>query len=230
MDHLKMKQTLMRNNRILAYCTLIVICSVLSLPEDYKIDKRNVLNQWFVKLGWFWTTTLLLPVLFLTIRVDDRDAVFQTILRLVTSSILWYTSVNLFQYLDTNTGFDISGHTFLLAFSNLIITSELELVEVSDKLEKFTNKKSIPKKEECCRTQHFFTVKLILLTLTVLWDFMLLQTALYYHTILQKAIAMAWAVGSWYILHVFFYHKPKLELETLGRGDRCASEHISVKS
>lgn len=205
---------IIKDNRALVYCGLNSILSLVSLPEDYKIDKGNPLNQWFVKLGWFWTNALLLPLLFLSIETSDREAVSNAILRLFASTFLWYTSVNLFEVIDSFTGFDISGHTFLLMFSNLLITSELKLV---DSMTTLTKSKTVQAKQT---ELHLFIVRVSLFVLTVLWDFMLLQTALFYHTLIQKLIATVWALASWYILHVLFYHKYQSEPETRGRTPR----------
>lgn len=219
------KQTLLSNNRILAYCALVLIGSLLSLPDDYKVDKRNILNQWFVKIGWFWTNTLLLPLLFVSIRVDDKQGVSNVVFRIMTSTTLWYSSVNLFQIIDTATGYDISGHTFLLIFSNLIITSELKLSSLQkERIDPDQDRNSL-NEAGILNTQRFTAIRFCLIILSALWDFMLLQTALYYHTILQKSIAAVWAIGSWYVLHLFFYNdiKSKAHLDTVsarGRGAR----------
>lgn len=215
-----MQKTFVQHNRIVAYCGIITVCSLLSLPEDYKIDKRNPLNQWFVKIGWFWTNALVAPLLFLTIKADDRESVFKALIRIFLSSLLWWTSTSLFQFIDTATGFDISGHTFLLIFSNLIISSELKLVN--------SLKSSNAKKQSQPDGDGFvsedaehrlFIVKGSLFILSALWDFMLLQTALFYHTLIQKLIAAIWAVASWYTLHLVFYCKTQPEL-VRGRGPR----------
>lgn len=219
-------RTVIGNTRILIYCSLILICSISSLSEDYKIEKSNLLNQWFVKIGWFWTISLLLPLLFITIRNDDKETVFTAILRLIMSTTIWYISVNLFQYIDGTTGFDISGHTFLLMFSNLIIFSELKLVEKELGTKEGGNKQD----NNISESQHYLTIKKALLILTILWDFMLIQTALYYHTLIQKVLAASWAVGSWYVLHIFFYHKPQTPVASRGRGDLWTNEHMSVNS
>ena len=198
--------------RISTYCLLIFICSVLTLPEDYKIDKRNVLNQWFVKLGWFWTSSLVAPFSLISLHTNDKDSVSSAILRVVFSTFIWFTSVNLFQFVDDQTGFDISGHTFLLIFSNLLITSELKLHNLSEQQHNRikTDKKSPQTRDTDSRVRIFKTA---LITLTILWDFMLLQTALFYHTIIQKLIAAAWAIGSWYIVHQLFYDRPRNSLK-----------------
>lgn len=215
MDLPRIKQTVRNNYRIPAYFALILFCSPLDFADDYKIDKRNILNQWFVKLGWFWTISLILPLLFVTIRNNDRDSVSKAIFRIISSSTLWYSSVNLFQLIDDFTGYDISGHTFLLIFSNLLISSELKLSESLVKLAK-TEEKIKDNINDGTRLNNFPSVKLACLVLTVLWDFMLIQTALYYHTMLQKAVAALWAFASWYILELVFYSKAQLEVGQSG--------------
>lgn len=211
LDSRKMQQTFRQNVRIPIYCCLILVCSVIPLAEDYKIDKRNILNQWFVKLGWLWTTALILPLMFVNIRIDDRLNVSKAVFRFILSTILWYTSTNFFQILDDMVGFDISGHTFILMFSNLLITSELRLSSQHKGLDSM---------------QH---VKISSMLLTLLWDFMLIQTALYYHTVLQKTIAALWAIGSWYLLHILFYERALEENQAgtkpRGRGALLATEH-----
>lgn len=225
MSDTKMRQVFLKNTRVLVYSSLILVCSLLDLPEDYKIDKTNILNQWFVKNGWGLTSAAIAPLIFKSIEAGDREKVSQTIFRLILSTILWYTSVNLFQYIDTTTGFDISGHTFLLIFSNLMIDSELKLSNINLSQHRLQKHSAYPDSDVI----HW---KLLVIILSVLWDFMLLQTALYYHTILQKAIAATWAIGSWYILHQLFYHQSHLKTERArGRGgDRFTNEHISVNS
>lgn len=195
MDQKQIAQTLMKNVRIPAYCVMIFTCSLLNLSEDYKVEKTNILNQWFVKLGWFWTSSLVLTLLLLSIRDDDKESVSKAMFKVIVSTAIWYISVSFFQYVDSTTGFDISGHTFILVFSNLLITSELKLFTAIEPSRK--------------RFVHVQTFKILLLALSILWDFMLLQTALYYHTMLQKMIAAIWAISSWYTLHLLFYIKPK---------------------
>lgn len=203
-DKKKLKDTFSSNIRVQAYFGIICVLSLLSLPEDYKIDKRNILNQWFVKLGWFWTTALLLPLSFSSIKSSDRDGVAQAIFRVITSTLIWFVSVGTFQFFDTATGIDISGHTFLMIFSNLLISSELSISNSGD--------------NDHYVSEHKPKFILSLRILTALWDFMLIQTALYYHTILQKLIAAIWAFGSWYVMHILFYDKMQ---------NKKSSDHVS---
>lgn len=200
------------NVRISIYCCMILVCSILSISEDYKIEKKNILNQWFVKLGWFWTNVFLIPLQFIDIGTEDKEKLFRVISKFILSSTLWYFSVNLFQFLDETISFDISGHTFLLIFSNLIINSELNFYNVKE-----------DKKQKKLSSQNETIVSAIrtsLLILSVLWDFMLVQTTLFYHTLIQKVLGASWAIGSWYILHIIYYQEAQSRSTLLGRGDR----------
>ena len=208
LDGQHIRDTCLSNVRIPIYSCLIIVCSLIGVPDDYKIDKRNILNMWFVKIGWFWTSTLMLPLVFASIKTDNKQNVSLAIFRVILSTLLWYLSVNLFQFIDDMTGFDISGHTFLLTFSNLLITSEMRH---SEKLDELVNVKT----DTAISAHH---IRLPLMLLSSLWDFMLLQTALFYHTILQKSIALVWAIGSWYLVHTIFYERvPKREDVAISR-------------
>lgn len=214
-DYSRLKRAVKQNIRIPIYWALILTCSLLSLPEDYKLDKRNLLNQYFVKLGWFWTSSLTLTLLLMTTRMDDRETVFKIVLKWFSSTFLWYTSTNFFEFVDKSVGFDISGHTFILIFSNLIISSELRLLNFENATTSGFSQTHIP------------TIKTFLFLLSILWDFMLLQTALYYHTIIQKVIAAVWAVASWYILHITFYEEAGEVMKNRTNKDRRAKESVA---
>lgn len=203
--------------RILAYCCIITIFSLLSIPDAFKIEKSNLLNQWFVKLGWFWTNILLLPFQFSNMKIDDKLELSRTVFRFIISSVFWFISVNLFQMFDGATGFDISGHTFLLIFSNLVIHSELEY---QDRRNNIKDKNDLKAGHRDISRYQREKLRTYLLSLSKLWDFMLLQTALYYHTWIQKVVGAAWAIGSWYALDFAFNQRHHSFMVFLGRGDR----------
>lgn len=219
MHHLDLlKTTFLKSPRVQAYCAIILVCSVLPLSDIYKIHKHNILNQWFVKLGWFWTLIALLPMQFVTTKPQDKEAVFHSVMRTILSSIFWYISVNLFELIDDYIGFDISGHTFLLGFSNLLLSSELNLLKIyieKNKQKQQQNSNSL--------TKHLSNLKAFTLVLMILWDFMLLQTALYYHTLIQKVVAILWAIGSWTVLDILFYQDSRMlpvGASSIGFGNR----------
>lgn len=179
-----------QTKRICFYLILVVVGSLISLSEEYKFNKANILNQWFVKLGWFWTNALLLPLLFMTTSDSDRNGVFQICLRFLSTSFVWYFSVNMFQSIDDYIGYDISGHTFLLTFSNLIISSELD---------------NASKKQKLVQTdRNIRIIRYSLLILTFLWDFMLIQTILFYHTWFQKVLGLLWSIVCYLLLYLSF--------------------------
>ncbi|KAG0166908.1 hypothetical protein DFQ28_006804 [Apophysomyces sp. BC1034] len=56
--------------------------------ESYFSNKRNVLNVYFVKIGWFWVTVVYLGYLLLNHR-DDRRRI-QGIVRYAFVTLYWY--------------------------------------------------------------------------------------------------------------------------------------------
>ncbi|XP_003746101.1 fat storage-inducing transmembrane protein [Galendromus occidentalis] len=119
-------------------------------PKTYFSNSRNVLNQYFVKLGWGWTLSLTSAYIYLTASVycaGDRTRVVNHLLRMIVATAIWFTCTNLFVYVENQTascsspkfktrqncimkghrwlGFDISGHCFILIFSHLVISEEL---------------------------------------------------------------------------------------------------------
>lgn len=310
-------------NRLLAYLAIIFFggiindfAPVLIRSVIFKIDKKNILNQWGVKIGWFWTCALLAPFMLLTglvVKINNLqsheeqreiDHIIKRIklkkdyyghlqlalvglktidfLRLVLNTLAWYLSVNFYNFIEALTsncvdqsknvvlssissrdhctraghrfvtGFDISGHTFLLLFANLLIISEsrimigwenlessLEVTNLQDNNRSKTKdgislRGDLPSKSRLNQAhsnrisqpdrkmgiaqsnqnaiylyRKFATpIRIMFIFLTVLcvvWDFMLIQTALFYHTMIQKLIAALWATAVWYILYYHLY-------------------------
>ena len=124
----------------------------LPLPQSYFSNKRNVLNVYFVKFGWGWTLLLLIPFISFTSSVYtslNPLAILKHLSRMAVATCGWYIWVNLFVYIEELTGFcegeetliskrscyqegfywngfDISGHCFLLIYSALVISEELQ--------------------------------------------------------------------------------------------------------
>lgn len=119
-------------------------------PKSYFSNSRNVMNQYFVKIGWGWTLSLTSAYIYLTASVycaGNRRLVVNHMLRMLVATAVWFTFVNLFVYIESSTGscsmskiksrptclskgfrwigFDISGHCFILIFSHLCIAEEL---------------------------------------------------------------------------------------------------------
>lgn len=203
----------------------------LPFPQSYLSNKRNVFNVYFVKLGWGWTLGLMIPFMCLTSLVYTSCkpfAMLKHLSRLAVGTFGWYFWVNFFVFIEEQTGFcegeesltskrichlqgfhwdgfDISGHTFLLTYSALIITAELQVKRWQDKWFSPTNSETNPPqyfKHLNPLIDVFFTGSALLL---LLWEFMLVCTTLYFHTVIQKVLGALIAFFTWYIIYRVCY-------------------------
>lgn len=115
----------------------------------FKTEKSSILNVYFVKLGWAWTTSLLLPFIVLVGKTIDNQPTWirrVDLIRVIFATVLWFVSTQLFVHIELVTGscssnvyrnkvtcvrsghrwhgFDISGHVFILLYSSLMIIEE----------------------------------------------------------------------------------------------------------
>ena len=100
----------------------------------------------------------------------------------------------------TWTGFDVSGHCFLLTFSNLFILEEVarESKDVAVKSEGAGDRKR--------EVEEVLSLDLALLCLLMLvWDVMLVCTSLYFHSTLEKVLGWVCGLGAWYFLYRRLY-------------------------
>lgn len=231
--------------RLIYYGILVLVGSILcdlspnviQAIAPYKSDKESFLNQYFVKIGWFWTLVLLIPFQSLTRKSIDNTIKWydlKDLARIVIITLIWYFSISTFNFIEVNTGrcnqlsiksrreciktgwnwvgFDISGHTFLLLFSNLILFEESKIINGFENFGYLLdNRNQQIKKLYNKNFEHYdqyhqlllpVRVLYILMTfLALIWDFMLIQTILHYHNFLQKVIAFIWSVGCWYFCY-----------------------------
>lgn len=119
----------------------------------FRTQKDNPLNQYFVKLGWAWTLVFLIPFQCLSRRSISNSSKWydlRDLTRIGITTLIWYCSIATFNYVEVSTGkcnqlsiksrreclrkgwnwigFDISGHTFLLLFANLILFEESRII------------------------------------------------------------------------------------------------------
>lgn len=110
-------------------------------------------------------------------------------------------------------GFDISGHIFLMSFSNLIIMNELRYLFKLKQFHEFNylNKFNQNRRNNFVDPYRFknettywlsLILTIIMFTIMVIWDFMMIQTSLFYHNLLQKISGFIWALVSWFIIYV----------------------------
>ena len=131
---------------------------MISVVSDYKTSStsksfwanpNNFLNQWFVKMGWFWTVLVVGSFMYLTSHTYSCgrfNIVRNNMVRLAIATGVWFSVTSLFNMVEQKSGmcditkynkkdtclasgnywkgFDISGHCFLLIFSNLVMLEE----------------------------------------------------------------------------------------------------------
>ncbi|XP_062060219.1 acyl-coenzyme A diphosphatase FITM2 [Lepus europaeus] len=198
------------------------------LPESYLSNKRNVLNVYFVKMAWAWTFCLLLPFIALTnyLLTGKAGLVLRRLSTLLVGTAIWYVCTALFSTIEHYTGrcyqspaldglrqepqskqqcqreggfwhgFDISGHSFLLAYCALVVVEEMAVLREV--------------KTERGHSLHAAVTALVVALglLTLIWVWMFLCTAVYFHDFSQKAFGTLFGLLGWYGTYGFWYLKP----------------------
>ncbi|XP_028175993.1 acyl-coenzyme A diphosphatase FITM2 [Ostrinia nubilalis] len=247
---------------------LSLIADVLTFPKSYFSRSDNVLNQYFVKIGWFWTLFLTVPYVLLTSYTTccgkRRLILTAHLARLFIATFFWYTWTTLFNYIETNygrcnmrqisdkstclknghfwNGFDISGHSFLLIYSSLVLIEEARAINgwegikdfirdekysrsIDDRSASVNPLKNINTEElEILKVSYEnFTpyVRGFLIAITlfqILWDVMLVSTILYYHIMVEKFISGVIAILTWFVTYRVWYTIPNILPNLPGEG------------
>ncbi|XP_023936771.1 acyl-coenzyme A diphosphatase FITM2 [Bicyclus anynana] len=139
---------------------LSLIADVLTFPKSYFSRSDNIFNQYFVKIGWFWTLFLTIPYVSLTSYTTccGRRKLIVTghLVRLLIATVFWYVWVTIFNIVEINygrcnsrsftdkvsclkeghfwNGFDISGHCFILIYSSLVLIEEARAINGWEKI------------------------------------------------------------------------------------------------
>ena len=118
---------------------------------------------------------------------------------------------------EWNEGYDFSGHTFLLLYAILIINEEVKAYDKGTKKVDQKTKTATAEGGDTVETTEQQRLELFsklirilyvaLAALTILWEFMLLSTALYFHHTLHKITAAGFAVFFWYITYYVWYRR-----------------------
>ncbi|XP_077191639.1 acyl-coenzyme A diphosphatase FITM2 [Paroedura picta] len=198
------------------------------LPESYLSNKRNLLNIYFVKLAWGWTLWLLLPFIGITNYYITRNAlaVLRRLATLLVGTAVWYTCTRVFLHIEDLTGscyksptldvlhrqhpsklqchqaggfwhgFDISGHSFLLSYCTLMIVEEMAVMHN-------LNTSRSPRLHMVLNC-----LFLALSCLTVIWLFMFVTTAVYFHNFSQKLFGTLVGLLAWYGTYRVWYLTP----------------------
>ncbi|CAI2305995.1 unnamed protein product [Caenorhabditis sp. 36 PRJEB53466] len=217
----------------LAFITILsFVESRIELDSTYYlVQKHSILNQYGVKMGWFWTLVIVGPFIWFSSRAHnrrDRDQPIVDICRLGVATALWYISVQLFHRVHAATsscdkgrrltraqcsekegvwtpGYDISGHCFLMLYSILIMTEEAvafrNYQQVTDAVHQMDGDRE--QHDSFTRLIQYFFVGM--LVLHGFWFKQLIISVLYYHLFIEEIMGALVAVGCWFVTYRIAY-------------------------
>lgn len=240
--------------RILVYCVCLFaisgIADVLTMPKFFSSD---FLNQYFVKLGWFWTLFVSIPFVFMTSYTycaGKSHLLWKHFARLAIATFFWYFWVNFFLYFENMTGhcvdrkelkskiacmkagsrwrgFDLSGHAFILIYSNLVLIEEARPIlgweGIADIIEKEDHSRANDLNTHTplrgFSGSQFDDLRLfyekflpyvrlnfaLIACLIITWDYMLLSTIMYFHSMPEKLLSGLIAIFIWFITYEGVY-------------------------
>lgn len=133
---------------------LSIVADVLTFPKTYFSRSDNIFNQYFVKIGWFWTLFMTVPYVLLTSYTiccgKRRTITVAHLSRLLVATVFWSVWTSVFNMIESSygrcnskqfeskmlclknghfwNGFDISGHCFILIYSSLVMIEEAKAI------------------------------------------------------------------------------------------------------
>ncbi|XP_058832382.1 acyl-coenzyme A diphosphatase FITM2 [Topomyia yanbarensis] len=245
-----------------------LIGDFLPYPKTYLARSDNLFNVYFVKMGWAWTLLFSLPFLALTSVTlccgDHQKLVKNHLPRLGIATGFWFVWTKLFNVIESTygrcstrgfdsksgclkaghlwSGFDISGHAFILIYSSLILMEEARSIigwesikehlrnEEHNRAKNDTTQGTNPlkslKNDDLKALKHFYTrytptIRLLFVGMTMLqllWDVMLVGTMLYYHRMVEKVLSGIFAVLTWFFTYRAWYPTQNLLPDPVGKG------------
>jgi hypothetical protein len=246
-----------------------LLTDALSFQKTCLSRSDNIFNQYFVKLGWAWTLLVISPFLLMTSYTyccGKRCQVLRHFARLAIATVAWYGWTQMFCYIERLHGLcnilpgmfrttgacvagryfsnalDISGHTFILTYSILVLIEEArpivgweyirDIIRDEERARifgdgsvtnaplhglSFEDLSSLKKSYEKF-TPYIQLCFIAMALLCVLWDVMLVSTILYYHTMTEKLIGGAIAVLTWFFTYGYWYAMPQTLPKLPGDG------------
>lgn len=214
------------------------------LPDTLFSDKYNPVNKYLVKFSWFWTCMWMFVTVSITSALYTAftfKVVLRHLGRIAVSHVVWYSVTTMIEVLDNLvgectmeeiisakacvrsghkwTGFDISGHIFLLSYCVFIITEEAANIgaEVWQRyngtleIERKVLSKSGEELKEWLTNIHrrascfARALELFALVLVLIWSAMLVSTSLYFHTFVEKLLGLLISVAVWFVTYRVLY-------------------------
>lgn len=246
-----------------------LVTDFITMPRTYFSRSDNLLNQYFVKWSWGWLLSVLVPWICLTAHTlgcGRRRVLIRHLARIIFATVAWFMWTKMFNYIETHfgrclntrdiqlqtktkclqsgrfwSGLDISGHTFILIYSSLILAEEgssllgwegiKDLIMREEHNRNTLNESSIGplrnlsdgdleflKKAHRALTPYLRGLFVAMTLQQLLWDIMLVLTLLYYHIMIEKFLGGMAAVVTWYITYKWWYKLPKNGLLAPGEG------------
>lgn len=244
-----------------------LIADFAPMPKTYFSRSDNVFNRYFVKWGWGWLLTVTIPWLALTahtIGCGKRSVLLKHFSRLIVATFAWFMWTKLFTIIEATcgrcintrefelqtkvkclqagkfwSGFDISGHTFILIYSSLILAEEgaswVGWERINDLIMKEEHSRTasesgsplrnlsddeleVVKKSYKIFTPYLRGLFLVLTLQQMLWDVMLFSTILYYHIMVEKFVGGIIAILTWYATYRWWFKMSSSIFMTPGEG------------
>lgn len=228
----------------------------------FKYVKFSIL----VKLGWFWTLILAVPFLWFTSFVtncgDRNKILYNHLPRIAIATFFWFVWTKIFNVIENNYGrchvktyetkrsclksgnfwhsFDISGHTFILIYSSLVLIEEAKPIVGWDNIKDYLrledhNRKTQepqPNPLRALNDNEIITLKTLyekytpiirllfvgITVLQLLWDIMLVCTMIYYHRMAEKIVSGLIAIVTWYFTYRAWYPSKSILPLSAGKG------------
>jgi hypothetical protein len=204
-------------------------------------ERNNALNMYFVKISWFWTLVCVVPLSLATgylLSGVSFKGTFVSVGRMILATAIWWVFTTFFIHVDRLVGtcsgetditdrvachrkghgwvgFDISGHIFLLTYSILLITEELEALKAvcsfyqdgSSVAEITSDRERQVHAKETVKLVNSLSVyfKCFCFAFMVAAFMMLVATSLFFHTFGEKILGLLLGVFCWWITYRFLY-------------------------
>lgn len=231
-----------------------------------------------MKIGWFWTLLVACPFLYFTGLVcncGDREKILKHHLpRIAIATFFWFLWTKLFNVIENNYGrchvktyetkrsclkagnfwhsFDISGHTFILIYSSLVLIEEARPIVGWDNIKEYLRIEDHNRKKndnspssnplrtlndaeisilKALYEKYTPIIRLLFVAITclqVLWDIMLVCTMLYYHRMVEKVVSGIIAICTWYFTYRAWYPIKYLPPNCPGKGGFNYQQKIVV--
>ncbi|XP_075161531.1 acyl-coenzyme A diphosphatase FITM2-like [Haematobia irritans] len=245
-----------------------LIGDFIPFPKTYFARSDNLFNVYFVKIGWGWTLLFTVPFLVMTSYTlccgDMKKLLRHHAPRIVIATFFWFFWTKFFNIIETSygkctvrsfqtkssclkaghlwSGFDISGHAFILIHSSLVLIEEARPIikweSIKEHLRNELHDRSVSEQsstnplrnlnQEQMKNLKFLYERLTpvirtlfigMAALQLLWDVMLVGTMLYYHRMIEKFLSGIIAILTWYFTYRFWYRSPAVLPDPAGSGE-----------